>query len=221
MDRSELRDYVRDATLLGTGSLPDAELDLKLDSGIRAISTSFAWPWLDASSALATVPSTQNYAVPATAMHIVAITQDDAKVRLREISPKTAWQRYGGDAPTSDPRTFYIWADELYLLPIPGTIINYTVWFRKEPTVLATDGDEPEWSELFHEVLGDWVIQQVWERQEQFGYAQAAAVEYGGGLERMAQFYMNRADPEPMIYGENPERHGSRYVGNMPWLDGF
>ena len=220
MTRTELQDYVRDMTLIDATSLPDADLNAFFDQGYRDISTRFDWPWLDAEAALVTVGGTDSYAAPADMMHIVAITEDDAKVRLRELDGKVVWQRYGGDIPSGAPRAFFIWLDKIYPVPEPDTAKNYTVRYRKEPTVMATDGASPEWSELFHYVLGDWTIWKVWERQEVFGHAQNAERDFLIGLERMAQFYMNRADDEPIIFGESPDQLGSTAHGNMPWLDG-
>lgn len=219
-DRAAIRDWVREQTLQEVDDLNDTKINNMLDQAVRDTSSRFHWPFLQTSTTITTVAATQTYAMPADHVHTFSITDQDRKVRLREVSKADIWQRYGSDFPDGQPRGFFVWGDTIYMVPVPDTVITYDHYYYKQPTVMANDTDTPEWDSQFHLVIADFAIARIWEREEDFIKAESSMAAYLAGVDNMARRYLDEASDQPMILGERPERLSGLSAGNMPWLDG-
>lgn len=230
---SDIRDWVREQTLVETTDWSNAKILNVINQGIRDLSVRFPWPWLATSNTLTVVAAQQAYTYDTISnfagtgkklFKIEAIIDNDSRVRLEELPAADAFKLYGGDMPDAvDARHFFTWGQSIYLLPTPSAndTNRYTVYYYQSPTELSNDTDSPEWDARFHMVLAEYAIGKVWEREEEIGKSRAADQRYREGVEQMAQFYLNRAQDYPSVMGGGkplgePHRGDDRY--NMSWL---
>jgi hypothetical protein len=142
---------------------------------------------------------------------------------LQELAQLDADVMYGGDPPSaSEANFFYTWGESVFLLPVPDTDETdaYLVRYYRSATLLSNDTDSPEFDPSFHLILADYSIARVWEREEDIGKMEAADQRFDQGIERMAQFYLNRAEDTPLIMGGGKTgRYAERSeFRNMSWL---
>lgn len=223
---SEIRDFVRQQTLIEIDDWANTKVDAVVNEGYRDIVSKFLWPFMAADAALTTVLDQQAYAFTAVASNISrieAIIDNDKRRRLVEVAAADAWEMYGGDMPSSSDAThFFLWGNNIHLMPVPDSAVvdAYQVYYYKTPTLLSNDTDTPEWDAQFHMALAFYAIAKVWEREEDFDKAEYWQGRFNARVELMASFYLNRASDQPSIVGGGD---GFRYQGdalNLPVLNG-
>lgn len=228
-DLAAIRDYVREQALIETDDWSSTKLDIVINEGYNEVSQRFNWPWLESSNLFSVTADQQGYDLSAIAAgseeiaRIQAIVDVDSRNRLVEIGSNEAFQRFGGDFSSSSRASeFYIWADQVNLLPIPDTTEAdaYKIYYYKKPTVLANDAAEPEWDEQFHYVLAQWCLARVWEREEDYEKGVAWQAKFDAQVERMARYYLDRAVNVPQVVGLRGAPRRSGRVNNTPFLDG-
>ena len=230
-DLAAIRDWVREQTLVESTDWSNTKILNVINQGIRDLSVRFPWPFLATSNTLTTVAAQQAYTYDTISdfagtaqklFEIEAIVDMDGRVKLEEIPAADAFKLYGGDMPTTTGAThFFTWGSSIYLLPTPSAndTDRYTVYYYRSPTELANDTDTPEWDARFHMVLAEYAIAKVWEREEEIGKSRAADQRYNEGVERMAQFYLNRAQDYPAVLGGGkPLGYPQTDRANMTWL---
>ena len=217
---TELVVLVRDQTLLDSDDVSDATILAHLNRAISTVGVRFAWPFLNDADTFDSEVGTRAYAFPTGCIYIDAIVEDDKRRRLKEIGRMDAWDRYGDSPPSKDATAFYLWAEQIELLELPSQVLTYNVFFRKQPTLMATLGGTPEWNDQFHNFLSEYAIAKLWEREEDRQLSADAMDRFDEGIGEMASFYMNQAQDNPMVWGERPDRATQSRYANMPWLDG-
>jgi hypothetical protein len=230
---SEIRDWVRQQTLIETDDWSNAKVDNTINQGIRELAVRFSWPFLAGSANLDVTDGTAEYTFDTITdftgtgvklFKIAAIVDNSRRFRVQEISAADAFNMYGGDMPDAqEAQMFYIWGESIFLVPTPDTteVSAYTVYYYRSPTELTNDTDSPEWDPRFHMVVADYAIARVWGREEEVGKEQASDERFDEGIERMAQFYLNRGEDYPSIVGGGKtgiylNQYGDR--ANLPWL---
>lgn len=231
-DLAAIRDWIREETLVETTDWSNTKINAVINEGLRAVSTRFPWPFLATSNTLTVVADQQAYTFDTISdfsgtgkklFRIEAIVDNDGRVKLNEVAAADAFTMYGGDMPAaSTANRFFTWGNSIYLIPTPDTndTARYTVFYYQSAVELSNETDTPEWDSRFHMVLADYGIARVWEREEEIGKSQAADQRFDQGVERMAQFYLNRAQDYPAIFGggKSGVYHDRRDRANMPWL---
>lgn len=216
--RSDIRDYVRQQTLVETDDFADDKINVLINQGLQRLSTRFEWPWLAASTTLSVVAGTDEYTLPTDLTRTLSIVRQDKQQRLVEVAPNVIQQFQGGSTPSGTPTMYFVHGRIMFLDKIPTEDATYDWYYFKSPTLLTNDTDEPEFASEFHLVLGDWAISRVWRREEDFTKAQDAEQDFTKGIEEMARFYLDVSRDGPVVFGgARPIR--SRFP-NMPWLDG-
>lgn len=226
---ADLRDFVREQTLLETDDWSNTKVNVVINEGVLEVATRFDWPWLADIADFSLVADQQAYTF-ATITNagvtsknigkIEAIIDRDRRVRLIEMDPSRAWERFGGDMPEStDPTHFFIWGESVYLVPVPTTADTdrLRVFYYRKPALLSNDSDSPEWDSQFHYAAAYWAVARAWEREEDFEKASAWRSQFDSRVEAMARYYLNRASDAPIIVGAR-RRPDSR--ANLPFLDG-
>ena len=213
---SELRDLVRSQTLVESDDYTDAKVNRLINQGLGDLSTRFEWPWLATSSTIAVVGGTEAYAIPATADRLAKLMIAGESRPLTEVSAAVAWEMNGDDPSSGSPTWFFLWGESIYLRPVPASAASLKVFYWQFPTFLTSEGAVPQFNPQFHHILGDYAMQMLWEREEDFEKASVYAQRYAAGVETMARFYLNRAKDAPFILGEPGRmKRGPR----MPWLE--
>lgn len=216
--RTLIRDWVRSQSMTETDDLADTKLDAILNDGIYNIATLFDWPYLATSTTVNFVADQQAYDLPADMQKISKVVVTGGKV-LNEVSPNRMWDTYGDNFPSqTTPTMFFLWGNKIHFVATPDVSSgSATIYYFKEPTVLTDDAQEPEFADQFHMILADYMLQKVWEREEDFAKADVHAKAFLGGVERMARFYLNRSSDHPMVFGDGQKIRTTLHP-NMPWL---
>lgn len=217
---TELIALVRNQTLLDSDDVADDVILGHLNRAISTVGVRFDWPFLHDSDTFDSVIGTRAYAMPTGCVYIDSIIEDGERRRLPEIGRMDAWDRYGDDPPTRTPTAFFLWANQIEFLELPSAVNTYNVFFRKQPTLLASAAASPEWNSQFHEFLSEYAVSKLWEREEDRALAVDALDRFEIGLSELAQFYINQAQDNPLIWGERPDRKTRSRYANMPWIDG-
>lgn len=217
--RSDIRDYVRQQTLVEQDDFADAKIDVLINQGLHRLSARFEWPWLATSTTLSVVAGTTEYTMPTNLTRTLSIVRQDKQQRLIEVAANVIQATYGASLPSGTPQMYFLHGRTMYLDRVPTENITYDWLYFRTPSTLDNDTDVPEFAEEFHYVLADWAISRVWRREEDFTKAEDAEQDFSNGIEEMARFYLNVSRDGPVVFGGGAGRHTPQYP-NMPWLDG-
>lgn len=228
MTLAQLKALIRTQTLVETDDVSDAELLTFLNNGINELTVRFRWPFLEKSSTISAANGTQAYSLPADYSRLVAVVDNDNTTRLTRITPELAFEQWGGDPPTgTDATWFFIWGEKLNLIPVPtaADTDRYTLYYLKTPTLLAADGDSPEFASQFHHILALYAAARVWESEEDLAKMARLDEAFGQQIEVMARYYLKRDEDFPIVWGDGMRPPASSRViydvrFNMPFLDG-
>lgn len=219
-NRSAIRDYVRQQTLIESDDWGDDKIDAVINQGLRRLSTRFDWPWLAASTTLSVTTGTTSYTLPTDLRKTASLTRTDKRQRLVEVSPWEILGKWGGDLPTGTPTSYFVHGRTMHLDRVPSEDITYTWLYYTTPTMLDNDTDEPEFASEFHLMLADFAIAKAWQREEDFEKAQDAMDSFNSAIEEMAAFYLDLGKDRPIVLGERRDLIMRQAPNNMPWLDG-
>lgn len=219
-NRSAIRDYVRQQTLIEEDDWGDDKINAVINQGLRRLSTRFDWPWLAATTTLSVTSGTASYSLPTDLRKTKALIRTDKRQRLVEVSPWEIVGKWGGDLPTGTPTSYYVHGRTMYLDRVPNESITYTWLYYTLPTTLDNDTDTPEFHEEFHLLLADYAISKAWEREEDFEKANEAMDDFTAQIEEMAAFYLDLGKDRPIVLGESRDLIMRQAPNNMPWLDG-
>lgn len=215
MDRDEILNQIRIATLVQAGDVADADIVTIINQGVLEVGAYARWPFLEASTDISLVDSQQAYSVPADFEYALTLIDDDHDRRLEYIAAPTLFQRTGNDTgnESTQPRYWTVWEDSIRLNPIPSDndTDRLTLYYYKSPTTLSSGSDVPEWNAAFHWLLVEYGKWRVWHREEYFDEAQNSAGMYFAQLRAMREFYARRSDNYPLIAGD-----GRMYGVNDP-----
>lgn len=217
-NRTELRDLVRVQTLVESDDLTDAKVDNLFNQAIRDVSVRFPWPFLAASTTIAVTNATDTYALPSDVDRIEVLLKADYRQPLFEQAASSAFHIDGATPSTGSPSWFFLWGESIVLRPQPDGNETLTLYYYKKPTMMTDDSHTPEWAEQFHYLITDFVMQQLWEREEDFEKGNVYRERYLQGVESMARFYLNRKQDSPLVIGQ-PGETWARRGPRQPWLE--
>lgn len=218
--RADIRSWIREQTLLEVDDVESSVVDDWINQGIRETAAIFDWPWLTTTSTITTIADQQAYNMPSDLGRIEVIIDTDSRRRLEEYTPAEMWDRYGGNFPSAEPSKFFVWGDQIHLVPIPssGETDALTIYYYGSPTLLNNDSDEPQFDPRFHLLLAEYGIWQAWKREEEYAKAEEAKGRFDAGIERMARHYLDRANDQPFVFGGGRMR-GASIRDRTPWID--
>ena len=220
-NRSDIRDWVRQHTLVESDDYADSKVDNVINQAIRDLSTQFNWAFLQTSSTITLVDGTAEYALPSDFSHLQVAIRSDCACPMQQIPPQDAVARWASDAESDKPDHFYLWGDNMVVTPTPGgaSLPTITLLYYRQPTVLSNDTDEPEFHPQFHLLLAEFAAAKVWEREEDLSRSEYYMERYRRGVERMARYYLNRAEQYPLVIGAGSSRIPTIPQGRQPWLE--
>lgn len=220
--RSEIRDWVRQHTLVEADDYADDKVNNVINQGIRDLSSQFTWPFLQTSTVIDLQTTVASYALPSDFAHLAAAIRDDCACPVVEVVPRDAWDRWDSTADTDKPAHYYMWGGNIVFAPTPvgASLPDVTLYYYREPTILNNDTDSPEFATQFHMVLAEFAAAKVWEREEDLTRSNYYMERYYAGVERMARHYLNRTDKYPLVMGGARTRTTPKIPeGRMPWLE--
>jgi hypothetical protein len=101
------------------------------------------------------------------------------------------------------PVCFTVWAESMYLNPVPDDDYILLVAYQKAPTAIVSSGSPtaPEFDEQFHEALVHYGEFRTWQREEDLDKANTAYSHFMDTVNQMARWYRMRTDEEPWKLG--------------------
>lgn len=217
-DRSDIRDYARELTLVESDDWSDAKVNALINQGIRELSTLYDWPYLEAEDTISLLADQDEYSLPSDFSDLIEVIGDGGE-ELTETTRRRAQRKYlGNDGGT--PEEFYFFKEKIYFVPTPSSPSFSTVVidYHRTPTTLNNDVDVPEFHETFHLIIADYAAAKIWEREEDFHRSNFYMGKfYDGGL-RMMNHYRNRSQDAPLIVGGgDPQGEGDPQRPFMTW----
>jgi len=224
LDRDDLKERVRRIGRIGANDYPDNNLYLIFNEGIEKICASHRWPFLVDTASIGVTAAQEVYTFSSLSitdfemawmMH--GTSEDQLLVPITYQQRMTRW---ADDPPTAtEGEYFYISEDSLSIgiVPVPSATeaSAYTLVYYKSPTLLTLATSEPEWTSAFHDILVDYALVQMYEREEFFDQSERAQLKFDRKLSEMKRFYKSLRVPEnsPMIYG------GGSFGRENPWAN--
>lgn len=205
MTIDEIIDRVRQKTMIDSSEITDNEMILWLNDAQDEVANRSNWDWLMGTEDITTVATQANYAMTADWSSIGAIIEDNQRRPLVPVTVEAVRRQYGDDIPSGTrAKYYYIWINELYLLPTPSTSsVVYHVYAEGLPTLFTVTSDAPAFMQTFHKVLADYVEARVWEREEEFEKSQIADGRFEFGVRQMVLAYQSRQKLDPWAVGDN------------------
>lgn len=204
-DRSAIRDWVRQQTLVEVDDFSNDKLNLALDQGIREIAAMQPWPFLQAESSFLTTEDEQSYPLPSDFSTLEAVYYEGGDP-LPESTRRAAVREFN-DQTAETAEAFYFWMEELTLVPTPSTpFIPVYMDYQREPILLTNDTQEPEFHSSFHMILAEYAASKVWEREEDLERATFHYGQFLRGVAAMNIHYTNRGADDPIIIGDGTAR---------------
>lgn len=215
---SEIRDWVRQQTLVESDDMADSKVDAVINQGLRDLSTRTRWPWLVETATIPLVNAQQSYNLPTNLLSIDTVLLSNRSEPLQEVSTTYAFRNWGTLPPTATtPSAFYLWGSTLRVLPVPASPTQSLVmYYYKRPTLLSNDTDQPAFDPQFHLILAYYAAWHLWEREEDFEKGRALRDAYYEGVERMGRHYNNRSK-DALVLGEGTIAYGRG--PRQPWLE--
>ena len=224
MDRDDIVGRIRSISKVNTLNVTDADLVLMVNEGVLAVAAAHRWPFLVDTASIGVTAAQETYtfsSLSITDFEMAWMMYGTAEDQLLvPITYQQRMTRWADDPPTAtEGEYFYISEDSLSIgiVPVPSATeaSAYTLVYYKTATVMATGGALPEWNAAFHDVLVDYVLAILYEREEFYDQSEAARQKFDVKLSKMKRFYKALRVPEnsPMIYG------GGAFGLEDPWAN--
>ena len=113
-----------------------------------------------------TVVGTRSYSLPTRAIAIKRLTYDDQKLKkisFREDDALTLWDE--GTSTTGTPYFYELFADSIYLRPVPDAVKTLKFYYFKEPAVI-TIAETIESPTRYHMAMTDGVVSEMMYKDE-------------------------------------------------------
>lgn len=173
MDLQGLRDYVRVYLDVDDEELPDVILDTFISEGAaRIINRDGKWPFLQARWSFTTTPGLNAYEMTTVGPdidEIHSVQLDDGTTLLwagQDDSEALFNQGYAG---TGTPYQYSVWANALYLWPVPQVAQTVTVRGYRVPLDFVAGGypgATPDLPTEFHSLIARYALASSYEQQE-------------------------------------------------------
>lgn len=224
MQRLELRQLVRDLTLVESHEASDGLVDNFLLEGYNKVVRRRKWSWLKQLPEVITVTGAPfdltALAVPLISIYDLAPVAEN-QIAMHQItrSEQTFFLRA---RPLHVNRTQFYWVENnlLYFDPNPGQDTELIISYYGDPGWAAGDNEIPTAiPEHWHSVtVGNYGCHRLWERQEDMDRSDAYLGRFEMAVSEMVVEENTRNSDRPKIFGELTGAKGR--ARNMPWLDG-
>jgi hypothetical protein len=142
MNRAQIRNLVREryGLLAADAGLTDSVMNNLIDSGLRVLSLTYDWPWLETSNSVVTTAGTGAYSLPSDFLRSQTVVDQATGEMLTRVPMPSVWRRA---VVQGRPDAYAIVGGSLVLAPTPDGV--YTLnhrYYRQEPT-LTSDASVP------------------------------------------------------------------------------
>jgi len=147
---------------------------------------------LEAVEAQDILASQSNYSLPSDFLRMVRITCNSIPLAPIEWRQLGEYESEGNPATgvTGTPESWYIWAGNVYLYPVPPSAITggLMIYYYKRPAALIEGDDEPDHDEQFHELLSLYACYLGYTKDMQRTEARDCLAEFTEGVSLAQEF---------------------------------
>lgn len=150
---------------LDSVQIQDKDIAAWAEQGMRQIVSDN--PIHEATLATVTVPNQNIYTnLPADLMEISAVQY--GSIALQATDFMGAMETYGNVLDTTgNPSIWYMWANSLYIYPIPTVATSLTVYYKRAPTGVTVSSDILGVPDRYYNALLRFVLARSYEKDEQ------------------------------------------------------
>ena len=218
MNLSELRDAVRTQMDLDEDDIANSTLDMYIREGYnRTIQLERRWPFFESSWSVTS--SGASITVPVTVSGISSIIDVDDNVRLIQIGPELAEDKFYGDISEGTPSYFSWWGDTLTLYPTPSANRSYTIrgWRKPIDWVAGGAASEVDADERLHLPLFHYACSLAYAQLEDTELENTYMRRWAATTEQAHDDIMRPQHQEPLVYngGTRVRRGRVRFVWDI------
>lgn len=217
MTLKELREMVRATMPAEVTDVTDTYLTTLVNQCVQEVARADEWPWLQATGTITTIVDTASYALPANFSFGLAIVNTTNNSTIPPISPQTYFHMFGDDDDAKTNAThFTVFNGSIYLAPVPSeaTANKYNLYYYKNPTLLTSLSNEPEWNKAFHWLVVDWVASKLYRRESLMEQSMFHGAEYNATLQEMRRWYRRSFESTRPLRGDG--LYGRADANNLP-----
>lgn len=220
MTLTQIRTYVRAVPDIDTDDLDPTTLDLFIQEGFdRIASSERTWDFYQSHDELSTVNGTQSYALASLGDDPLAdITTIKGVSRLLKPAPhQSAIHAYRSSSVVvaGEPRSWSLWADSLYLWPVPNGIYELDVYGYRQPNDWIADGagSTPDLPSDMHNLVALWALARAYEQQDDIEMAERKQSVFDNLFSVLREKYIGDGPAVPLVLNG-----GSRQLeATSPW----
>ncbi len=141
---------------------------------------------LETTATANTIAGNNEVTLPVDIQNLFSVWYDG--VRLEGLSKREAEEsilKVGDPASqvTGQPNSFWIWANKLYLWPVPNSSgSSLKLFYTRFPVEVTTVTDTPELDPKYHKIIVDYCLQQAYELDEDWQASQTKETQVSGSL---------------------------------------
>lgn len=118
-------------------------------------------------------------------------------IKLKGLAPQEAEDYIATkDTPIGEPQVFWIWANKIFLYPIPSAnlVDGIRIFYTRLPKPVDSQDDAPEINVEHHGRIVEYALQQAYEMDENWQAAQMKQKQFKDGMEAKP------SEPDPSDY---------------------
>jgi len=140
------------------------------------------------------VAQQQSYSLPAGILRLHSVRYNGIAMESRTLEQMdellgTMDQTVAQGYPTGTPQYYYVWAGQINLYPAPDTAIanGLTIYYTREPAVVANLSDTPELPDQYHNRIVEYCLARAYELDENLFAASMAEQKFSAGVAALKQ----------------------------------
>jgi hypothetical protein len=167
-------------------------------------------PIIQATATTTTVSGTKNYAMPTDILQMIMVEYDSGfltAASMEQIKEKTGTYQ----ATTGVPQFWYMFANTVYLWPVPNAAKTLTLYYVQAPTGVASSGDLLPVPDRYYSRLRDFCMQRASELDEDTASAMAQRKLFEDKLNEMSNVENTQQGAFHVVADDTD---GGYYMGN-------
>lgn len=123
-------------------------------------------PIIQATATQTTVPGTQKYPIPADLIQLESVSFGNNYLQQTDFDTIRAQSNANGTYQADCPQYWYVWANQIYLWPVPSTAKTLEVNYSKAPTAVTTGSDLISLPDRYFDRICEYVMSKAYELDE-------------------------------------------------------
>ena len=180
------RAYANLGTDANDGLLTPTLLNLFANDALHAVEQESDWPWLETSETISVLAGTDHYTPGATGGRWLRTRwiEDDVQKVIEWYSRQQLGDRWRVTT-VGKPVEFSIYADTIYLRPVPDAAYTYVHFYQQYELDLVADTDTPAMPATYHGAIVDYVCFEAFKASRESERANLAFQAFQDRLQQM------------------------------------